>query len=667
MESASELPRRLSSPLVIAGWMIAVSDAAAALVFAWFNRALEDQAIAWGAGVYSVLVATIGLLIDRMTSNVVGRLFVLGGALTGVGGAAVGYAAYGLQTRPGSLPAAGYAVVAVLLLLPGLGVPLVVCSLLVPTGTVPSPRWRRVMALAVTAMVVFVVATATRPGPIADFDLVRNPLGIGAMAGASEALGGMSLLALSACGLAAVASLFSRIRHAEGIVRQQLKIVALGGAVAVVAVLAAEYVPGLSALHLLALVALPLAVGAAILRFRLWGVDLLINRSVVYAGVTVVLIAVYVAVVLLLGAPFGTGAEVGASLIAAGCVAAAFQPVRAGISGLTERFLFGRRGDPYAVVRDVGTRVRRASSGEALSVLASGLAESLRLPHVRITLAEDPRPVVSVGPSRPGEEIAVPIIHDGVALGHLHATARSARERFTEQERSLLAYAAEQAGALLHSLELATALRASQEKLVAAREAERQRLRHDLHDGVGPSLAAVLLRLRDAQDALLDSPGDVQAALEQASQSTRATIAEVRQIVRDLRPAALDALGLVDAIAAQAERLASDCLTISVQAATPLGAVHPATEVAAYAIAREAITNVVRHADATRCQVRLRRDDGLVLEVHDDGTAWADTPGEGIGLRSMRQRVEELGGTLTILHGAGNGTTVCANFPPDLT
>jgi signal transduction histidine kinase len=210
----------------------------------------------------------------------------------------------------------------------------------------------------------------------------------------------------------------------------------------------------------------------------------------------------------------------------------------------------------------------------------------------------------------------------------------------------------------------------SRERIVAAREDERRRLRRDLHDGLGPSLAAVGLRLDAARDSLRTDPDGAEAEIVAARAGVRDVIAEIRRMSRELRPPALDSLGLVGALRQQAEALAASAeagTRIEVETEATLPALPAAVEVAAYRIAVEAMMNVVRHASATVCRIRMSMGaDELAIEVVDDGVG-IGASGSGVGLGSMRERAAEVGGDVTIVDGDGGGTTVLARLPVDVS
>lgn len=223
---------------------------------------------------------------------------------------------------------------------------------------------------------------------------------------------------------------------------------------------------------------------------------------------------------------------------------------------------------------------------------------------------------------------------------------------------------ARQVGIAAHAVQLTGEVQRSRERLVTAREEERRRLRRDLHDGVGPSLASIMLKLDAARNLLPRDPGAVDALLAELTTQTQTAIADVRRAVYDLRPPALDELGLIPALRAHAARLVGKDLHITVDASTALPALPAAVEVAAYRITLEALTNVVRHAAARTCIVRLSlSDDCLVVELTDDGRGIPADVRAGVGLTAMRERTVELGGTLQIGSTLGSGGLITATLP----
>jgi len=224
---------------------------------------------------------------------------------------------------------------------------------------------------------------------------------------------------------------------------------------------------------------------------------------------------------------------------------------------------------------------------------------------------------------------------------------------------------ARQAGPIAHAVGLTADLQHSRERLVRARDEERRRLRRDLHDGLGPRLASLTLKLDAARNLLTYDSTAADAMLRDLKADTQAAIADIRRLVYDLRPPALDELGLV--VGALREHAAShstlDGLRITVEAQEELPPLLAAVEVAAYGIALEALTNVKRHAQARECVVRLALDGGLQLKITDDGVGLPAGYQAGVGLTSMRERAAELGGRCVMERRSGGGTRVWAELP----
>jgi signal transduction histidine kinase len=237
----------------------------------------------------------------------------------------------------------------------------------------------------------------------------------------------------------------------------------------------------------------------------------------------------------------------------------------------------------------------------------------------------------------------------------------------------LLRNIARQAGTAVHAVRLTVDLQRSRQQLITAREEERRRLRRDLHDGLGATLAALNLEAAALRRSIRSDPPRAEALVDEFRRDIRATIEDIRRLVYELRPPTLDQLGLVEAVRAQAAQCGRAdeqgdlVLQINVDAPEALPPLPAAVEVAAFRIAQEALTNVVSHARAQQCTVRLEMKDGLIIEVVDDGVGVGlvngRRPNSGLGLLSMRERAEELGGSCLVEPVAGGGTRVLASLP----
>jgi signal transduction histidine kinase len=255
------------------------------------------------------------------------------------------------------------------------------------------------------------------------------------------------------------------------------------------------------------------------------------------------------------------------------------------------------------------------------------------------------------------------LVYQAETLGQMLVVPRGPGESFTPSERRLLEDIALQAGVAAHAVRLTADLQRSRERLVTAREEERRRLRRDLHDGLGPQLASLTLTVAAARELLRHDVDAADKLLQELSAHTQAAIADIRRVVYDLRPPALDDLGLVLALREQATNYSHAGLQITIDAPEQLPPLPAAVEVATYRIIQEGLTNVVRHAQARSCAVRLALGDGLEVEVKDDGVGLPKGIRAGVGLTSMRERTAELGGTCQIDSTLGVGTCIRASLP----
>jgi signal transduction histidine kinase len=242
---------------------------------------------------------------------------------------------------------------------------------------------------------------------------------------------------------------------------------------------------------------------------------------------------------------------------------------------------------------------------------------------------------------------------------------RAPSEPLNTADRRLLEQVARQAAPAVHAYRLTADLHRSRERIIVAREAERRRLRRDLHDGLGPTLASQAFKLDAALEQFEPDPVTAQRLLEEVKAQTQVTVADIRRLVYELRPPALDELGLVGALRAHVQSLPPvNGLRVTVEAPPHLPPLSAAVEVAAYRVALEALTNVLRHARAQSCQLQLTVEgDRLQLSVADDGVGLPDQVADSMGLTSMRERADELGGTCRVERQAGGGTRVTVELP----
>jgi signal transduction histidine kinase len=422
----------------------------------------------------------------------------------------------------------------------------------------------------------------------------------------------------------------------------------------------------------------PIALTFAILRHHLWEIDLVLNRAFVYGGLTAAIMALYALIVGGLSALFHAQGNAVIGYLGAICVALLFQPLRERLQRGVNRLMFGQRDEPYMVLARFGRQLEiTPTSATLLPTITATIKDTLKLPMVDIEVnnstgaLRDDHAQRSVSRSTehslprnvPEGLMTFPLFYQNEPVGRLTVAPREGETTLSATDRRLLEDLARQAGVAVHAARVTAELQQARERLVTAREEERRRLRRDLHDGLGPTLAALTAQAEAARDLVPIHPEQSIVLLTDMAVQAQAATADIRRLVYNLRPPALDDLGLVCAIQAQAQRAyQTSGLTVRVQA----GAIPPlpaAVEVAVYRIVQEALANVVRHAGAQECWVAIDiTGERLSVAIVDDGRGLPPTVEAGVGLTSMRERAEELGGTWRLT--ANNpGTRVTAHLP----
>ncbi len=629
------------------------------------------------------------LIASRRPGHAIGWICLAAGILWMVAIMSGFYAQLGLVAIPGSVPfPAVIGSLGLWLWVPALGLLGIYLILLFPDGRLPSRGWRPLPWLSAAVILVVSVSVILEPGPMPDLGGAPNPFGIEGRPALTGALGGVVVL-LPLCILASAVSLILRFRRSRGEVRQQIKWIACAASVVATGYLITlfstlVFAPDSAGAQplwtgilqnavLLSYAGIPVAIGFALLRYRLYDLDFIINRALVYGALTASVVAIYVLVVGYLGALFRTGGNLAISLVATGLVAVIFQPLRDRLQRGVNRLTYGERDDPYAVVSRFGQRLEETLTPEAvLKTITETVRETLKLSYVAIALKKgDEAPEVAASAGKPVDEpLRLPLAYQNEPVGELLIGSRGrgkGGEDFSAADRRLLEDLARQAGIAAHAVRLTADVQRSREQLVTAREEERRRLRRDLHDGLGAQLAglnvqtSVLRRLIPRDPAAAD---DLAVELKSELQSA---IADVRRLVYDLRPPALDDLGLVTALRQLIERYGAQGTGLRVTVEAPesdsLPPLPAAVEVAIYRVVQEAPTNVVRHARAQSCVVRLFVDDEMRLEVADDGSGVPEDHEVGVRLLSMRERAAELGGDCTVQPGPEGGTRVLVRLP----
>lgn len=421
--------------------------------------------------------------------------------------------------------------------------------------------------------------------------------------------------------------------------------------------------PWIEAVYELSFSVLGVTLGIAILRYRLFDIDVVLNRTLVYGGATATIVIVYAMIVGAFSALFQTQGDPVIAFAAAAIVAVLFQPIRLSIQHGVNRLMYGQRDEPYAVLARFGRQLEATPALETLlpSIVAT-IMGTLKLPYVAIELAGE-------APSERGAadqqaHIPFPLKHQGQLIGNLVVAPRMGEAELSTTDKRLLEDLARQAEVAIHAAGVTADLQHARERLVVAREEERRRIRNDLHDGLAPTLSSLQLQLGAMRNLIRQDPDRAEASAVELREDLRSATAEVRRLVYNLRPPALDDLGLLGAIRSQAQKVSQlDGLNVTVNAPN-LPPLPAAVEVAAFRILHEALLNVERHAQARQCVITLTpRESDLTLEIRDDGRGLPPDAPAGVGLRSMRERASELGGEFAASSPAGGGTLVCARLP----
>lgn len=630
----------------------------------------------WGAAfVVAVVFPAVGaLIVSRLPSNPLGWLLCLIGFSGGLGWFADHYSAFALLSEPGTLP--GGLIVGWLSWTGELSFSLLLSFLILlfPDGRLPSRHWRPFAWFVAIGMAIHLLDIIFKPVPLSTLPWLDNPVGVGSGIVPWAVVDWVNGLPYIPLVLGCIASLAVRFLRARGDERQQIKWFAYAAALLPVSLALNAAFPGLAwAIGGVSVALLPSAIGVAILKYHLYDIDLLINRTIVYALLTTFIVGIYVLTVGYLGELFQTTGNLAISLVGAGLVAVLFQPLRGRLQRGVNRLLYGERHEPYAVLARLGQRLESTLAPEAvLPTVVETIAQALRLPYAAITLRRDGELTVAAAYGIATDEcLHLPLVYRGEEVGDFVVAPRSPGESFSPADRRLLEDLSSHAGIAVHAVSLTAELRRSRERLVVAREEERRRLRRDLHDGLGPALAAHILRVGTARALLSSDPATAGRLLGELEDDLDETVSDVRRLVYNLRPPALDDLGLIGAIRASAAQYAANepnGLRIDVEVVEPLPPLPAAVEVAAYRISQEALTNVVRHAQARSCQLGLvveepERGKELVLTVVDDGLGIAMDSRAGVGMTSMRERAEELGGTCEVRRRPEGGTHVVARLP----
>ncbi len=419
----------------------------------------------------------------------------------------------------------------------------------------------------------------------------------------------------------------------------------------------------------------PVCLTVAVMRYRLWDIDILINRTLVYGVLTAVIVGIYALVIGGMSTLLQTQGNWIITLIATGLVVVLFQPIQNRLQRGVNRLLYGHRDEPFEVLASLGKQLENTMSPETVyPTIVETVARTLKLPYVAVAVNHQGHWETAVTYGKPTAHIiCYPLTYQGEEIGQLKVAPRPPNASFNEADERILLNIARQAGTAVHAVQLTADLQQSRQEIITSREEERRRLRRDLHDGLGPSLAAQMLKIGSARALLHKQPELADQLLAEMETDIENTLADVRRIVYDLRPPTLDQLGLVGSLRSYAESCTNgdnSSLDIRIEAPAKMRPLPAAIEVAAYHIGRESLTNVVHHAQAKVCVVQISIDNDakngrLQLIIQDDGCGFDSSKPHkiGVGMTAMRERAIELGGSCAMTSELGKGTQITAVLP----
>ena len=628
-----------------------------------------------------VMAACAAVILSRHPGHPLGRILAGFGLLWALDGALEAW--YGLGITPpfgtppddllaGTAFAYWFVARAGAFLLVGLPLLLV----LYPTGRLLAGGWRWLGVVTIAASAVLPVTLLVMPAavlelgvprpPIADPDLLSLPI--------PAEIGFPMLVVTRLITLASVlpglALVVVRHRAATGVERRQLRWLLWAGLVclflAVISLLAPS---GALASYTLfaAVAATSISVTVGICAPDRFDVDGLVADTIAWGAVGAIVIGVDLAVAALVTQALGEHLDQReVTMVVLLLAVLLYAPLRGLVWVRVRRWLLGRRGDRYQVVSALAARLEPSGSvADQLPALVASVGDSFRVPYVGVEVfAPDGGRLLAEHGRRPDEITELPIAYSGQTVGRLLLPVGGGlRAVLTSADQALLMDVVRQAAIAVRLGSLAQEVQASRERLVLAREEDRRRIRRDLHDGLGPALGGVGLRLAAAESAVTADPDRARQLIASSRADLRDAVVEVRRLAHGLRPPALDDLGLLAAVEQQADQLRSAGPAVAVHA-EGLDGLPAAVEVAAYRIVAESLTNVARHAAAGAVGVRLSREaDDLIVEVTDDGVGISSERTAGVGLLSVRERAAELGGEATIGCPAGGGTVVRAVLP----
>jgi signal transduction histidine kinase len=623
-------------------------------------------------------IGAVGLLIARRKpENALGWVYL--GVWVAVGvvfalGSEYGY--WATITHPGALGGTFATWVINWSWVPIFGVLLTWTFLIFPDGHLPSPRWRPVGWACAVVTVLWSIAFALEEVDYTDAAnrSVPNPYTFRPLIPFFDAAREWLALVFFALVAASIASLIVRFRRSHGDERQQVKWLILAASIFLVFIaFPVEHGSGGVADEFLGVVLalIPASVGIAILKYRLYDIDVVIKKTVVFTVVASVLTALYLAVIAL--ATVGTVSRI---LVGVLLLVVTFNPVRRAARSLADRLVYGRRATSYEVLADFSEHMAETyATDDVLPRMAQILAEATGATTATVWLrvggelrpaatsgGDPPRAIAAPGDALPPipEDLAVEVRHHGELLGAL-SVSTPANDPLDPARRRLVSDLASQAGLVLRNVRLIEELKASRQRLVAAQDEERRRLERNLHDGAQQQLVALSVKVRLAQQLTARDPDGATAMLEDVQKDTTDALENLRQLARGIYPPLLADKGLATALEAQVRRAP---LPVQIRDGG-VGRFGQDVEAAVYFSCLEALQNVAKYAEATNAEIVLANGDGMLrFEVRDDGVGFDPArTGYGTGLQGIADRLAALEGSIEIHSAPGRGTTVIGHIP----
>jgi signal transduction histidine kinase len=691
---------RTRTRLAVALWIVLVLVLAATIALSVRNGSFHSDPGFIGLAIAMIVgYGTVGaFVVARAQGNSIGLLMMAVGGIYVLTGFTNEYATYAYQTSPGSYPGRLVAAWAGNWLFILVFAPIPLLLLLFPTGRTLSPRWRPLPAITAAAFALAIIVSILWPGPIQVGNgagiPVRNPTGVPALRTSLHIVFPIVAIAAVALSILAAVSLVLRFRRAGGEERQQIRWFAYIAGLSVVLFLLSllssigqhanqtRFLTNVFVYGFLAClsIGIPVAAGVAILKYRLWDLDVVVKKTIVAAVLVVLITAVALIMLALVGglivAPLSSSPA--ATLVAGLAVGLAFWPLRRLARRIADRLVYGRRASPYEVLSEFSERMAETySTQDVLARMANLLQGATGAKTSTVWLrvgtefrpaavwpAEGEAPPASAArgdglPPLPGD-LAAEVRDQGELLGAL-AVSMPANDPLDPARERIVRDLAGQAGLVLRNVRLIEELRASRQRLVKAQDEERRKLERDIHDGAQQQLVAMAVKLRLADSMVDRDPTKARELIGQLQGETDEALRDLRDLARGIYPPLLADKGLSAAVEAQARKS-----PVPVDVTTEgIGRFPQDVEAAVYFCVLEGLQNAIKHAGPTTARIRLESTNGrLMFEIADDGKGFdRSQTAAGTGLQGMIDRLDAIGGSLDVRSSPGEGTTLTGRVP----